>query len=225
MNVNTNVRRFGRDSLLTAVIMAIMLTANLYAQQRATITLTDNWNIKQLETDKPDIQALTRQAASPDKTWLPAQMPAQVHDILLQHGKISDPHVGKNAADSAWVGEKDWAYACTFASPATTNGPVFLRFDGLDTLAAAYLNGKKIGSFNNMCREYAVDVRDNLALAGRDNVLLIIFSSPLRFVRQVERPEHHEGLSRHKYIRKCHSDFGSYLGGLPLIYMMDAALP
>jgi hypothetical protein len=30
-----------------------MLTANLYAQQRATITLTDNWHIKQLETDKP----------------------------------------------------------------------------------------------------------------------------------------------------------------------------
>ena len=210
--------------MLTQPLGGVGLTANLYAQQRATITLTDNWHIKQLESDKPDIQALTRQAASPprpsegrgpDNTWLSAQMPAQVRDVLLQHDKISDPRISKNAADSAWVGEKDWAYACTFASPATTNGPVFLRFDGLDTLATAYLNGNKIGSFNNMYRQYAVDVRDNLAPAGRDNVLLIIFSSPLRFVRQVKRPEHHKGLSKHKYLRKCHSDFGSYLGARP----------
>jgi beta-mannosidase len=196
------------------VTMAILST-NVYAQERTTITLSENWHIKQLETDKPNVAALTRQATSPDNTWLPARMPAQVHDILLKHGKISDPHVGKNAADSAWVGDKDWAYACTFTSPAKGSGPVFLRFEGLDTLAKIYLNGRKIGFFNNMYREYAVDVRDQLARAGRENILLIVFSSPLRFVNQVQRPQRHKSLGKYKWLRKSHGDFSSYLGARP----------
>jgi beta-galactosidase/beta-glucuronidase len=198
-----------------AVTMSIVLTTSVYAQQRATIVLSENWHIKQLETDKPDIAALTSQVASPDNTWLSARMPVQVHDVLLQHGKISDPHFGKNAAESAWVGEKDWVYACKFSSPVKGSGPVFLRFEGLDTLATVYINGKKIGYFNNMYREYAVDVRDQLAPTGRDNVLLIVFSSPLRFVNQVQRPQHHKSLGKYKWLRKSHGDFSSYLGARP----------
>jgi len=44
--------------------------------------LRDNWYIKQLDTDKPDITMLTQEALSQDKSWLKAQMPAQIHDIL-----------------------------------------------------------------------------------------------------------------------------------------------
>lgn len=69
---------------------------------------------------------------------MPARIPAQVHEILLRHGKIPDPHISRNAADSVWVGEKDWAYACVFKSPTYSKGPVSLRFGGLDTLATAY---------------------------------------------------------------------------------------
>ena len=215
MTTNTNARDIGRACLSKVVMIAIMFTPGLYAQQRATTVLTDNWHIKQLDNDKPDIAALTRQAVSPDETWLPAKMPAQVHDVLLEHGKISDPHVGRNAADSAWVGEKDWAYACKFAGPPKSAGPVFLRFAGLDTLATVYLNGKKVAYFNNMFREYAIDVQNQLAPAGRDNVLLIIFSSPLRFVNQVQRPERLKSLGKYKWLRKSHGDFSSYLGARP----------
>ncbi|MHC4654401.1 MAG: glycoside hydrolase family 2 protein [Planctomycetota bacterium] len=217
--MRTNRREGDRSCLragcLMAVTMSIVLTTSVYAQQRATIVLSENWHIKQLETDKPDIAALTSQVASPDNTWLSARMPVQVHDVLLQHGKISDPHFGKNAAESAWVGEKDWVYACKFSSPVKGSGPVFLRFEGLDTLATVYINGKKIGYFNNMYREYAVDVRDQLAPTGRDNVLLIVFSSPLRFVNQVQRPQHHKSLGKYKWLRKSHGDFSSYLGARP----------
>ena len=97
--------------------------------------LTQGWHIKQLDTDKPDIALLTREAAAPNKDWLAAEMPAQVHDVLLKHGLINDPRVSKNAADSAWVGEKDWAYAGKFLSPEKAGAPVMLRFGGLDTLA------------------------------------------------------------------------------------------
>ena len=86
----------------------------------------EGWYVKQLETARPNVQALSNDAARPDDSWMPATMPAQVHDVLLAHGKVPDPRVGKNAAQSAWVGERDWAYACTFDSP-PGDGPAFLR--------------------------------------------------------------------------------------------------
>ncbi|UCG48558.1 MAG: hypothetical protein JSU94_02045 [Phycisphaerales bacterium] len=201
--------------VLSLGILACAFVCGARAQGRATIVLKDNWYVKQLENDRPDVSLLAASLAKPDGDWLNAKMPAQVHDVLLSHGRISDPHVGKNAGESAWVAEKDWAYACRFASPSKAAGPVFLRFDGLDTLAAAYLNGSEIGRFDNMYREYCVEVADKLAPPGRDNVLLIVFSSPLRYVNDIERPDNLRTLAKHKWLRKCHSDFSSYLGARP----------
>ena len=205
----------GKTVMAALVSIPLFIAPGALAGERAVTVLAEKWFVKQLDADRPDVAALTREAAAPDAAWLPARMPAQVHDVLLAHGKIPDPRVGKNAAESAWVGEKDWAYACVFKSPEKQDGPAFLRFGGLDTLAEAYLNGTSIGRFDNMYREYAVDVRERLAPPGQDNVLLVIFSSPLRFVRQVQVPPQYEGLPQHKFLRKCHSDFGSYLGARP----------
>jgi len=183
---------------------------------RSQEVLSQGWLVRQLDSAEPDVAELTRQAAAPDAAWMAAAMPAQVHDVLLAHGKIPDPHVGKSAAASAWVGEKDWAYACRFPTPGHGDGPVMLRFGGLDTLAKAYLNGRPCGSFDNMNRRYAVDVRDQLALAGKENVLVIVFASPARYVaRVVVPPEQAKGVSKMKFLRKCHCDFGSYLGARP----------
>jgi hypothetical protein len=68
---------------------------------RRQVLLRDGWLVKQLDSDKPDIAALMRESATPDKSWLAARMPAQMHEILLEHGLIADPHVGKNAAACA----------------------------------------------------------------------------------------------------------------------------
>ena len=184
---------------------------------RRTVTLKDGWLVKQIEPGTADANALTSQAARPDKTWMAARMPAQVHEILLSRGEIPDPRMGKNAAASAWVGEKDWAYACSFPSPQDLSGPVFLRFDGLDTIAAAYLNGVEIGRFQDMFVEYSVEVGRHLAAPGRDNILLIVFFSPLNHIADIEKtlsnrpPE----VGRYKYIRKSSGDFSSYLGARP----------
>ncbi len=165
-----NERSMIRPSLLSFVcFLFLMHNGPADAQDRARIVLTKGWHVRQLETDDPDIAALTREAARPDDAWMAAEMPAQVHDILLAHGRIPDPRIGRNAAECAWVGEEDWAYACTFTSPPNKSAPAFLHFDGLDTLAKAYLNGKLIGRFDNMYRQYAVDVRSRLSPSDEDN--------------------------------------------------------
>lgn len=208
---------------LLVVLVAVVLiggrrearAANVSEAARRQVILSDGWLVKQLDTGKPDVEALTRESASRDKTWLTARMPAQVHDVLLAHGLIPDPHVGTNATASAWVGERDWAYLCRFRTPANIAGPAFLRFEGLDTLADAWLNGVSLGHFENMFREYAVEVKDHLVLTDQTNVLVIVFSSPLRYQQAARLPPGVPAAAPHQSLRKAHSDFSSYLGARP----------
>jgi beta-mannosidase len=182
---------------------------------RTQYKLREGWAIIQLDGDHPDVTALTQAVIELGDDWLVATMPAQVHDVLLAYGLIPDPRVSRNAAQSAWVGERDWVYACTFPSPAG-EGPVYLRFQGLDTLATVYLNGDEIGRFENMHRHYAVEVRGILRPPEESNVLLVVFASALRYVESVpERFGHQEGVEPYHYLRKCRSDFTSYLGARP----------
>ncbi len=60
---------------------------------RRQIVLADGWLVRQLDSEKPDTAALVRESRSPDNQWLSARMPAQVHDVLLAHGRITDPHL------------------------------------------------------------------------------------------------------------------------------------
>lgn len=182
---------------------------------RRQLILNDHWFIRQLDHGPLDVAGLTRHAGrGPD--WLPAQMPAQVHDVLLAHERIPDPHVGHNAAECVWVAQSDWAYACRFATPEGIEGSALLRFKGLDTLCTAYLNGERIGAFDNQFREWAVDVADRLAPAGRENVLLLHFASPLRAIEAIQQPAAQVGVvAKHKYLRKSLQDLASYLGVRP----------
>lgn len=181
---------------------------------RRTIPLRQGWRIRQLD-EATSLGALLRDAAHPDKSWMPATMPAQVHDVLIARGALPDPHIGKNAAACAWVGDKDWAYATDFASPAG-DGPVNLRFLGLDTLATAYLNGREIGRFDDMFRTWSVEVSKHLAPAGASNQLLIVFHSPTRFIKEAAaRFSPPQGIAPAKYLRKSTSDQSSYMGARP----------
>ena len=179
--------------------------------------LQEGWLIRELDAGRPDVGRLTCDAFAPDESWTAATMPAQVHETLLAHGQISDPRVGRNAADSAWVGERDWAYACTFRSPPTKgDGPAYLRFRGLDTLATVCLNGIEVGQFQNMHRHHTVEVRSALRPAGEENVLLIVFASPLRAVAEAAAQfAEVAGIPPYHHVRKCRSDFTSYLGARP----------
>jgi len=210
-------QKFRPSVLILAFLIASGQLAGAPAPQRRSLPLREGWLVKQLATDRPDIAALSRELVRPETGWLAAKMPAEVHEILLAHGRIPDPHVGKNAAESAWVGESDWAYGVRFKTPAPGGGPVFLRFEGLDTLAAVHLNGVEIGRFEDMFMEYARDIRTVLRPAGRENDLVIVFSSPLRAAEAAEKAGGgpRKEIGRSKFIRKSSGDFSSYLGSRP----------
>jgi len=108
-----------------AATSCLELPRDALAATRTRLDLSDNWHIKQLENACPDIDTLGLQALKPDSSWLKARMPAQIHDILLSHGIIADPRIGKNASKCTWVGKKDWVYSHVFLSPKVMEAPYY----------------------------------------------------------------------------------------------------
>ena len=200
--------------LLLLLVSTSGVQAGAVSPVRQKHVLTSDWFVRQLDSQPHDIDALTKGIQKPDASWMRAEMPKQVADVLLHYGRIPDPHVGKNAAACAWIWEQDWAYAKTFATP-SGEGPVWLRLLGVDTIATVYVNGQEVGRCNNMFRRYAFDIRSVLKDDG-ENVLLVVFTGPAKELTRIEREvklEH--GIAAAKYLRKSHCDFNNYLGARP----------
>jgi beta-mannosidase len=135
-----------------------------------------------------------RQADKEGAQFLPvSQFPTNVHLDLQHHGLIPDPFVGKNELAVQWVGEAQWTYRTTFASPAVPAGAkAVLAFDGLDTFATVLLNGTTVLKTDNMFTPERVDVTSVLK---EENELVITFDSAfLRGCKLVEEhPDHKWG--------------------------------
>jgi len=185
------------------------------------IVLEGGWQIHQLKThgklDEKQIENISANTSPRYDDWLGADMPAQVHDILLKEGRlkegrIEDPvHIG-TFEKCLWVAEQDWVYKKTFSST-PTGEKVFLHFKGLDTLVDVYINSKHIAFHNDTYLPLRVDVTDELE---EENVLLLHFYSPHKFLKNQPFPPEWEGkIARHRIIRKPNDDFRNYLGAQP----------
>lgn len=149
--------------------------------------------------------------ASQNAPWRPAQVPGDVHLDLLRNKLIPDPFYRDNEAKLQWIEDADWEYRTTL-----TVGPELLNkqnidlvFEGLDTCADVYLNGKKILTTDNMFRTYRVDVKRNLT-AGQ-NHLLVVFPSPIQAAAKIAAKDKWRALThteRRSYIRKAAYEYG-----------------
>ena len=101
---------------------------------------------------------------------LSAQVPGDHYSDLLRAGKIPDPYYRDNNKLVQWAAQSAWVYQRTFeVTPqqlAMKN--VELVCHGLDTLATVTLNGKKLGSPNNMFRTWVYDLKQALKPGTND---------------------------------------------------------
>lgn len=93
--------------------------------------------------------------------WSPAAVPGCVHTDLLRDGRIDDPSYRLNERDQQWVGYADWEYRTVFevSGRVLERQHVRLVFEGLDTFADVYLNGKLLLTADNMFRTWKVDCK------------------------------------------------------------------
>ncbi|GMK37289.1 beta-mannosidase [Paenibacillus sp. CCS19] len=123
----------------------------------------ENWEFKLKQEDR----------------WLPAHVPGCIHTDLWENGVIPDPFYGTNERNLQWIDKEDWEYKSVFDIPEDLFllPQLELVFDGLDTYADIWLNGKFILSVDNMFREWRKDVKP--WLKHQDNLLFIKFRSPI----------------------------------------------
>ncbi|MFI3261563.1 MAG: glycoside hydrolase family 2 protein [Rikenellaceae bacterium] len=109
--------------------------------------------------------------------WMPATVPGVVHTDLFANGKIEDPYFSTNENKLQWIENENWIYRTTFTpSESQFNASeVELNFEGLDTYANVFLNGKKILEADNMFINWKVSVKDYLKEG--ENTLEVVFAS------------------------------------------------
>lgn len=109
-----------------------------------------------------------------------AEIPGTVHTDLFQNKLIPDPFFGANEKQLQWIENETWEYETHFSLSKSEfkNQNIDLEFNGLDTFATVYLNGKVVLEADNMFLKWIVSAKSNLK--KDNNHLKIIFHSAVQ---------------------------------------------
>ncbi|MDB4655322.1 hypothetical protein OAE48_00590 [Flavobacteriales bacterium] len=144
------------------ITVIICLISFLGISQNSAVELNQKWQFRKVG----------------DTEWMPANVPGCVHTDLLENGVIQDPLGAEGEAKCKWIESENWEYSLRFEKDRLKSGKhQTLIFEGLDTYANVFLNGKLILSTANMFRTYEVEVSQ---LLGDENELKVVFESPLK---------------------------------------------
>jgi len=174
---------------------------------KTSLNLTGKWEFKEYPLEARRMRDLD------SADWVPTNVPCSIFNSLIEAGQIQDSELNANPENFSWVSEKPWIYRKIFDVPAEliNCGQVDLVFDGLDTIASIWLNGKLIGRANNMFIPFRFDVTQTLKT--QNNSLLVKFEPAIQYARKLmnrytcftesDFPNPHR-----VYIRKAQYQFG-----------------
>ncbi len=96
-----------------------------------------------------------------DYRSIPAVVPGCIHLDLLRAKLIEDPFKRDHESELMWIGETDWVFERDFSVDAgiMEHDRITLECEGLDTLAVLSVNGRKLGTTDNMFRIWTFDAR------------------------------------------------------------------
>lgn len=144
--------------------------------------------------------------------WLDIQVPGSVYGNLLQKGLMPDPYYRMNELEALKLMENDFRFCTVFQiSKQQAEGDfLLLCFEGIDTLADVYLNGRLLGNVDNMHRIWEFDIAD-VAKTG-ENELLVEFGSPTKYIEEEDQKVQTVGSAEcmrgYPHLRKAHCMFG-----------------
>ena len=142
----------------------------------------------------------------------PAVVPGTVYTDLLRNGNMPDPFWKDNEIQALSLMEKDYEYEVCFDAQKglLAAEKILLRFDGLDTIADIFLNGRSIGNTYNMHRIWEFDVTGQIKETG--NMLKVLLHSPLQFIREAfakcRTLGSEDAMDGFVHMRKAHCMFG-----------------
>lgn len=118
----------------------------------------------------------------------PCSVPCSYYHTLLQNGLMKDPYYRDQEKYAETMQNDDCCFETEFTVDASFGKACRqeLVFEGLDTLCDVYLNGKCIGSADNMHRTWRWNVK-SLLKEGANTVTVVIHSAVAYFKEQQRR--------------------------------------
>jgi beta-mannosidase len=118
-----------------------------------------------------------------DSHFYPGTVPGSVYGDLLANGLMPDPFDQDNEYTVRELMNEDYAYERTFnLTPDQLSTRLFLRCDGLDTLAEITVNGRPLAATDNMHRRWRFPL-EGFVNAG-ENRIRVVFRSCLQYIRR-----------------------------------------
>ncbi|MBQ8689681.1 MAG: glycoside hydrolase family 2 protein [Clostridia bacterium] len=136
-------------------------------------------------------------------------VPGSLYSFLLENGLMDDPYYRDNEYRALELSEHDYTFERSFTHEAC-EGKIYLRFEGLDTLCDVYLNGKHIGTADNMHVTYEFDATD--AVKVGENKVSVECHNPVKYIHEASRErdlfKNTQSMRGYAYLRKAHCMFG-----------------
>ena len=190
---------------------------------KRSVELKKGWSLKRAgktAESQEDGLAAAETTAARLRDWIRIKtMPAQVQDVLYEHGLLPEEFRIGWCEKALFIGESDWIYRCSFTGEKGRKCRIL--FQGLDTIADIYLNGIKLGRCEDFYLPAEFDITD---LLERDNTLYLHFISPISYMKEQDWEEKWNGsVMRCKTVRKPIHDFppektekgSNYQGAVP----------
>lgn len=140
------------------------------------------------------------------------QIPGSVYGTLIEKKLMPDPYYRMNELEALQMMENSFCLQTTFelSKEQLCGDFLLLRFEGIDTLAEVYLNGRLLGRADNMHRIWEFDIAE-AAIAG-ENVLRVELASPTKYIAEENEKIYTGGsaecMKGFPHLRKAHCMFG-----------------
>lgn len=109
--------------------------------------------------------------------WIDAIVPGNTEIALSKNGVLpKNLYFRDNLKKAKWIEEKCWWYKKEFEFAGKLLEETNLVFNGLDLFTEIYLNGQKIGSTDNMFRQYKFNVND-IIRKGKNEIFIKFLST------------------------------------------------
>jgi beta-mannosidase len=179
--------------LKTTTLFLIFICYSVFGQTTYRNLSSENWTFnKQNETKKHK-----------------ATIPGTVHTDLYENKLIPDPFYGANEKQLQWIENENWEYESTFSlsEKEISNENIELEFDGLDTYATVYINGKLVLEADNMFRKWVVSAKNHLK--KEKNYLKIVLQSAVQKGKEeAEKLTYTLPEKERIFVRKAQYQFG-----------------
>jgi beta-galactosidase len=167
----TRISLLGSFARRTAILLTLLAASAAYSETaaysppvspRATYNFNSGW--KFVFGDQPGAD----QPGFDDSSLANVSLPHTWNDVDSYRGHIS--HSGGDPTEQMGIG---W-YRKHFKLPASADGQkVFLEFDGMRQAGLFYLNGQRVGLYENGVTAFGLDITKYAKFGGQDNVLAV----------------------------------------------------